>query len=551
MRKSFIVHLALLNSLLVPFGASAATGSPVFEGPVPRPEACAPGDRPETGIQGEVPIADRRSGRSREGYHCNLSLVGHYSRAEGFEGAAYQATYHGDCAYYETGAGTQKRRGTQVVDASDRADPKVVKNLTTPAMLSPWESLKVHPGRQLLAGVMLHTNAQGPFTGFTQGGWIDIYDVGQDCANPRLLASRPFAGLSHEGNFSQDGNTFWATAISPGVVTAVDVKDPTNPMAVGRFFTNSVIHGIGASPDGNRLYVAYINDDAYFTGVVNPRARALEDAYGTQSRRDNNGLAIWDVSEFQARKPNPQAKLISTLFWKDGQIGQHVLPVTRNGKPYVVFVDEYGQGGPRIIDISDERRPVIVSKLKTEILMPEHYDKFREGRDYNQEHGGAVVAFTYNTHYCSVDRPTDPTILACSNFSSGLRVFDIRDFAAPREIAYYNPGGDGTLMPSSYGGTTAAYTTAAPHHPRDRRDLVHRPGRRLLRHEARRRRLAVAALSQAVAFSKAAGRPAGSRPIRRRRVSPRRRSRLRCRPGGRRRSPGTRGRRTSCRGGRG
>jgi hypothetical protein len=139
---SFVLHLAVLNSLLVglfsvPIASAAAADSSAFEGPVPRPEACAPGDRPETGIQGEVPIADRRSGRSKEGYNCNLALVGHYSRGEGFEGAGYQAAYFGDCAYYETGVGTQTRRGVQVVDASDRSDPRVVKNLTTPAMLSP------------------------------------------------------------------------------------------------------------------------------------------------------------------------------------------------------------------------------------------------------------------------------------------------------------------------------------------------------------------------------------------------------------------------------
>jgi hypothetical protein len=86
------------------------------------------------------------------------------------------------------------------------------------------------PRAQALAGVRLHTNAQAPFTGFTQAGWIDIYDVGEDCATPRLLASRPFAGASREGNFSQDGNTFWASSLFPGVLTAVDVKDPENPV---------------------------------------------------------------------------------------------------------------------------------------------------------------------------------------------------------------------------------------------------------------------------------------------------------------------------------
>ena len=471
--KRFLLDLALLHSLVggllgVPLVSSAAAGPSVFEGPVPRPERCAPGDRPETGIQGEVPVADRKSGRSKDGYNCNLTLVGHYGRSEGFEGAAYQAAYYGDCGYYETAVGTQTRRGVQVVDASDRTDPKVTQNLTTPAMLSPWESLKVHPGRKLLAGVMLHTNAQTVFTGFTQAGWIDIYDVSQDCAHPKLVSSRPFAGGSHEGNWSQDGNTYWAASLFPGVLTAIDVKDPANPVTVGSFFANSIIHGLGASPDGNRLYVAYINDDAYFTAVVNPRAEALEEAYGTESKRDGNGLAIWDVSEFQARKPNPQAKLVSTLYWKDGQVGQHAIPVTRDGAPYIIFVDEYGQGGPRIIDISDERHPVIVSKLKTEIQMPDNFGKFREGRDYERIGGvtpgptASSPPFGYNTHYCSVDRQEEPTILACSNFMSGVRIFDIRNFSAPREIAYYNPGGDGKAMPGSYGGHTSAYTTAAP-----------------------------------------------------------------------------------------
>jgi hypothetical protein len=41
-------------------------------------------------------------------------------------------------------------------------------------------------------------------------------------------------------------------------------------------------------------------------------------------------------------------------------------------------------------------------------------------------------------------------------------VFDIRDVAAPWEIAYFNPGGDGTRSPASWGGTTSGYTSAQP-----------------------------------------------------------------------------------------
>jgi len=56
----------------------------------------------------------------------------------------------------------------------------------------------------------------------------------------------------------------------------------------------------------------------------------------------------------------------------------------------------------------------------------------------------------------------DPTIVACSEFQSGLRVFEIRDVRHPREIGYFNPGGDGHAAPGSFGGTYSGYTSAQP-----------------------------------------------------------------------------------------
>jgi hypothetical protein len=50
-------------------------------------------------------------------------------------------------------------------------------------------------------------------------------------------------------------------------------------------------------------------------------------------------------------------------------------------------------------------------------------------------------------HYCRPDRLHEPTIVACANFGSGLRVFDIRDPARPAEIAYYNAGTVGSDPP--------------------------------------------------------------------------------------------------------
>ncbi|MDQ3945846.1 MAG: hypothetical protein M3357_11975 [Actinomycetota bacterium] len=411
----------------------------VFEGPVPRAQ-CGPGSRPETALQGEVTIADRESGRSSQGYTCNLEQVGNYAG----EGAQWQFAGYGDCGYYGTRIhGSQEKRGTIVVDASDRTQPRFSTNLTSPAMLDSWESLKVHHGRGLLGGVL----GSGPAP---YGGYFDVYDVAGDCAHPRLLASLPVNGLGHEGEWAPDGRTYYAAGLSgPGAVSAIDVSDPEAPRLITTFLASRLIHGMGVSQDGNRLYLAHVNEDWVAAAATG------------QSVTTSNGLGIYDVSEIETRTTSPQVTLVSELGWNDGAIGQHALPITHHGKPYVVFVDEFNHGGTRIIDIADERNPRIVSKLKLEIQMPENQELAHRETAYNNENGG-VLPFGYNSHYCNADRLEDPTILACSNFESGIRVFDIRDVAAPREIAYFNPGGDGTRRPASWAGTTSGYTSAQP-----------------------------------------------------------------------------------------
>jgi hypothetical protein len=58
-----------------------------------------------------------------------------------------------------------------------------------------------------------------------------------------------------------------------------------------------------------------------------------------------------------------------------------------------------------------------------------------------------------------VDDTNEATVLACGYFNSGVRVFDIRNPLAPREIAYYNPAGVQTPSPGSqhaaFGGPAA------------------------------------------------------------------------------------------------
>src|SRR5205085_1723344 len=86
---------------------------------------------------------------------------------------------------------------------------------------------------------------------------------------------------------------------------------------------------------------------------------------------------------------NPQVRVISKLLWKDGEAAQHTINVKIGGKPYIIFVDEGGSGGntpagwqaacaaglpafpyARIIDVSNESAPAIVSRLMLEVSSP-------------------------------------------------------------------------------------------------------------------------------------------------------------------------------------
>jgi hypothetical protein len=428
------VLVAAVGGMLSFAVAPASAADPgVFEGPVAR-AACDAGSRPETALQGEVTIEERDSRRSTAGYRCNLALVGQYPG----EGASWQATYYKRCAYYDTKfGGGQEKQGVIVLDVSDPSHPKYTANLTSVAMLDPWESLSANQARGLLAGVAIDRYNSG-VGGMSGVAFFDVYDISQDCTQPKLLSSAPVSGLNHEGEWAPDGKRYYGASIAPGTLSAIDTTDPASPQRIGTFFAAPSSHGLSVSDDGNRLYLA-----------------AISTADG------GNGLQIIDVSDIQARKPAPQIRTVGTVTWDDGSTAQHTIPITIGGRPYVVFVDEGTNGGTRLIDISDETKPRVVSKLRLEIQMPQNEDRAGESGGYGKG-GGQEGTFAYNSHYCGVPQRAEPGIVGCSNFESGTRIFDVRDPLHPRELAYFNVGGNETKpVPGSHrSGGTSAYTSA-------------------------------------------------------------------------------------------
>lgn len=407
-------------------GAPSASSAPELT--ALQPPRCDQQSRPETDIDGRVPAADHESGRAAEGYTCNTREVGQYGKTGGLKVHRYADASGHVCAFYDSTVlfpadaltNGVTGLGTYVIDMTNPAEPVRTTTLTTPAMLSPHESLVLSEERGLLMAVMGNAG--------TLPGQLDVYDVSDDCRSPRLLSSTPVGVLGHESGLSPDGKTFYASSLLGHVLTAVDLTDPAAPKTLSTF-PGYNFHGVRVSQDGNYLYAADLGrpDD---------------------QRLVNGGLKVLDVSAIQAREPLPQAKVVASMAWRDAAVPQVPEPMRVDGHDYLLMVDEFQTlpndptfsyrpdnhaGIARIINVDDPRRPYEVSQLRLEVHLTEN----RAG-DQQDDPGAKSPVGGYAAHYCSIPRYEDPKLAACAYIGSGLRIFDISDPERPREVGYFN-----------------------------------------------------------------------------------------------------------------
>ena len=109
------------------------------------------------------------------------------------------------------------------------------------------------------------------------------------------------------GGWADDGKTYYIGQQVRGVGGILPIIDVTNPynakwLLNWTFTGDGRPHDVNTNNDGTRLYAAQPG---------NFGAPANNSSFGP------DGLVILDVSDIQLRRPNPQIRIVSRLFWDD------------------------------------------------------------------------------------------------------------------------------------------------------------------------------------------------------------------------------------------
>jgi len=300
--------------------------------------------------------------------------------------------------------------GTSIIDVRDPQNPK---ELATLGMPQGTHSHKVGVGN----GVMVvnqefnHADTRPRPQDFRGG--LGIYDVTTPGA-PRLLRRWETVG-SGVHRFSFDGRYAYVSPTLDGymgnVAMIMDLKDPASPTEVSRWWMPGQWLAGGETPTwdralhrchhplrlGNRLYTSY-----WFGGFV-----------------------ILDIDDMT--KP----KLVSGLDWSPPfACPTHTaLPIPFNirGRRYMLVADEDVQRPTEatpafiwMIDITDEQRPVPVGSFQVDGV---------EGKPQQPLMTGC---------HQPCEKVTG-TEIPCAWFAQGLRIIDIANPHAIREVAHFMP----------------------------------------------------------------------------------------------------------------
>jgi hypothetical protein len=245
---------------------------------------------------------------------------------------------------------------------------------------------------------------------------LSIFDVARDPAKPREIAFLEMPGIGVNRLWWTGGRYAYVAAHFDGftdhLLCIVDVQNIAKPVIVSRWWLPGMHRDGGevpASPPGKRFALHHM--------IV-----AGDLGYGAW--RDG-GFTIHDVTD------TASPKLLSHTSWSPPYPGGTHTPLPLPGRGLAIVADESnaefcakGAFYTWVIDVRDPGKPERIAALPTPA-----------GRDF-------CAMGNLGPHNLHENRPgsfvSEDTIFATYH-DAGVRVFDVRDERAPREIAWWIP----------------------------------------------------------------------------------------------------------------
>lgn len=333
--------------------------------------------------------------------------------------AQHRLDGHGDTMHVNVSGGYayvghmgDDRVGTSVLDVSDPTRPQLVTQLTTPAGT---HSHKV----QVVGDLLLVNHERNPSErdSPTWSAGLAVYDIKRPW-KPEQIGFFATAGKGvHRMTFWQAPYVLMSGSddgYTDQFFLAADLSDPTLPVEVGRWWLPGMHTAGGEEPTwpAGRTY-------KHHHSIVRGQR-----AYGGWW---DAGLVILDISDLA------HPRLVSRLDFGTGVSGATHTALPVPGRDLLVVTDECVKAGPgrpdiekhvRIVDISDETNPSVVSQFP----VPDG--------DYHDRPGRSGP---HNLHEMRPGTFSSSHTIHVTYFNAGLRVFDITDATAPREIASFVP----------------------------------------------------------------------------------------------------------------
>lgn len=321
----------------------------------------------------------------------------------------------------------QAQLGTSILDVSDPRAPRIVAQITL-------DDPRSHSHKARVVGDLMIVNSEQNGPGRQQadlqtqaapydGGGFKIYDVSHP-SQPRLIRFQKTGGRGVH-RFDMDERYAYISTEMEGYVGNIlviyDLRDPSRPQEVSRWWLPGQHVAGGEKPHWpgrrNRLHHALRSGERLWAGCW------------------HGGLRVIDVSDIRAPRtigeynyhppfPEPSHTFMPVPF----AVGGRSLAVAIDEEDHAHSAEEMERrrGRPHaclwVMDVTDlaNIRPMALFEV-SELDSP-----------WSRAAPGRFGAHQFQEHLRD-------TLVYCAWFAGGLRVVDIADPLAPREVAHYIP----------------------------------------------------------------------------------------------------------------